>query len=122
MLTSLPVPPIVVIVGIVILYLLLGMFIDMIAAMFLTLPIILPAVLSLGYDPIWFGVLMVFLAEVALVTPPFGLSLFIIKGIVQESDLRHIIHGSLPFILADLVILAIFIAFPEMILYLPSLM
>ena len=120
--TELPVAPTVVIVGIVIFYLILGLFIDMVAAMFITLPIILPAVIKLGYDPIWFGVLVVFLAEIALATPPFGLGLFIINGVIDGSKLSEISIGVLPFILADFVILAILIALPEVVMFLPNLM
>ncbi|WP_428911553.1 TRAP transporter large permease [Niallia sp. Krafla_26] len=122
MLTTLPVPPIFIIIGVAVLYLILGMFIDMISAMFLTLPIIFPTIISLGYDPIWFGIVLVFLTEVALVTPPLGLSLFIIKGAVPKSDLRDIIKGSIPFIIIDFVILALLIAFPEIALFLPNQM
>ncbi|HWL26453.1 MAG TPA: TRAP transporter large permease subunit, partial [Ureibacillus sp.] len=84
--------------------------------------IILPAIEALGYDPIWFGVLLVFLCEVALVTPPFGISLFIIKGAVPDSDIKEIIQGSIPFIIGDLVIIALLVIFPEIITFLPSLM
>ncbi len=121
-LTGLPVAPIWIIIGIVVLYLILGMFIDMISAMFLTLPILFPTVVSLGYDPIWFGVLMVFLTEIALVTPPLGLSLFVIKGAVPQSTLKDVIQGSLPFVIVDLVILAVLIALPQISLFLPNLM
>jgi C4-dicarboxylate transporter, DctM subunit len=121
-LVNLPVAPIGIILGIVILYLVLGMFIDMISAMFITLPVIFPAVVALGYDPIWFGVLLVFLVEVALVTPPFGVSLFILKGTVPGSDLKDIYKGITPFVVADLVIIALFILFPQIITFLPSLM
>lgn len=119
--TSLPVAPVVVIIGIVIFYLILGLFIDMVAAMFITLPILLPAVLKLGYDPIWFGVLVVFLAEIALAMPPFGLGLFIINGVIQDK-LGEIVQGVLPFIVADMVILAILVAWPQLVLFLPNLM
>lgn len=120
--TELPVAPIVVIIGIVIFYLILGLFIDMVAAMFITLPILLPAVIQLGYDPIWFGVLVVFLAEIALATPPFGLGLFIINGAIEGSKLSDITIGAMPFILADFVILAVLIAWPQLVLFLPNLM
>lgn len=121
-LVNLPVAPIIILIGIVIMYLILGMFVDMMAAMFLTLPIIFPAILSLGYDPIWFGVLLVFLAEVSLVTPPFGISLFIIKGTIPDSNFEDIMKGSIPFVVADLVIIALLIMFPEIVTFLPSLM
>ena len=121
-LTALPVAPMWIIIGVVVLYLILGMFIDMISALFLTLPIIFPTIISLGYDPIWFGIIIVFLTAIALVTPPLGLSLFVIKGSIQGSELRDIIRGSLPFIAVDLVILVILIAFPEIALFLPNQM
>jgi len=120
--TELPVSPMVIILGIILMYLFIGMFVDMIAAMFLTLPIILPAITDLGFDPLWFGVLLVFLCEVALVTPPLGMSLFIIKGSVPKSDMKEIIQGSLPFIVADFVVIALLIIFPQIITFLPSLM
>lgn len=120
--TALPVAPIVIIIGIVIFYLILGLFIDMVAAMFITLPILLPAVIQLGYDPIWFGVLVVFLAEIALATPPFGLGLFIINGAIEGSKLSDITIGVMPFILADFVILAILVLWPQFVLFLPNLM
>jgi C4-dicarboxylate transporter DctM subunit len=118
---SLPVEPAVIIVGIVILYLILGMFIDMVAAMFITLPIILPAVSGLGYDLIWFGVMMVFLCEIALATPPFGIGLFIIRG-VAGAELSEVTRGVMPFLIADFVILGILIVWPEIVLLLPNLM
>ena len=121
-LTSLPVPSIVIIIGIIIFFLILGMFIDMLAAMFITLPIILPAVELMGYDMIWFGVMIVFLAEVALVTPPLGISLFIVKGVIKDSDFTDIIKGSIPFIAIDLVAVALFLIFPWLITLLPNLM
>lgn len=121
-LTSLPVDPMLIIVGIVFMYLILGMFIDMISAMFLTLPIIFPTIINLGFDPIWFGIVLVFLTEVALVTPPLGLSLFVIKGVIPNSELKDIIKGCLPFIVIDLIILALLIAFPEITLFLPNKM
>lgn len=121
-LVSLEVHRMVILIAIVIMFLILGMFMDMLAVMFLTLPIILPSIIALGFDPIWFGVLIVFLAEVSLVTPPFGISLFIIKGTIPDSDLTDIIRGSIPFVVSDFVIIALLIIFPEIITFLPDLM
>ncbi|GAB3794096.1 TRAP transporter large permease [Virgibacillus kimchii] len=121
-LVSLDVPRIYILIGIIIMYLILGMFMDMLAAMFLTLPIILPSVIALGYDPIWFGVLLVFIAEVSLVTPPFGLSLFIIKGSVPNADISDVIRGSIPFILGGFLVIILLIIFPEIVTFLPSMM
>jgi tripartite ATP-independent transporter DctM subunit len=103
-------------------YILLGFFFDMIAAMFITLPIILPAITGLGYDPIWFGVLMVHLCEVSQITPPFGLNLFILKGTLPDANLNEVIRGIIPFFIMDIVTLAIYIAFPQLALFLPSKM
>jgi len=119
---SLNVHPMVIMICICLLYIFLGMFIDMLSALFITIPIILPAVVELGFDPIWFGVIVVFIAELSMVTPPFGLSLFVIKGSIKDSSIPEIVRGSLPFIVADLVILLIFLFFPDLILFLPNMM
>ena len=122
-LLGLQVPPIVVIFGIMTMYIILGCFMDILSALFLTLPIIFPAVLALGFDPIWFGVLVVHIVEIAMITPPFGLNLFVVKGAAGDQvELNEIIRGIYPFVAADIVTLAIFIVFPELILFLPNLM
>lgn len=95
---------------------------DMMAAMFLTLPIILPAVVALGYDPIWFGIVMVVLCEMSLVTPPFGLGLFVVKGVFPDADFSEILKGSLPFVIADVALLILMLAFPDIALFLPNRM
>lgn len=121
-LTSLNVNPMIIMLCICAMYLILGMFIDMLSALFLTLPIIFPAVIQLGFDPIWFGVIIVFLAEVSLVTPPFGMSIFVIQGVVKNAKFSEIVKGSVPFIIADFVILFILLFFPDLVLFLPNLM
>ena len=90
--------------------------------MILTLPIIFPAIVSLGFDPIWFGILLIYLSELAMITPPFGLHLFVLKGIFQDAEMNEVIFGAVPFIMAAVVILFILIAFPEIALWLPSQM
>ena len=119
---GLQVPPIVILIGVLVLYIIAGMFIDMLAFAFLTLPIIYPAIVAIGYDPIWFGVITAHMFEVALITPPFGLNLFIIRSIVPDKNMREIIESVTWFVVADLVILAIYVAFPEVATWLPSLM
>ncbi len=119
---GLPVPRFVILVGVLILYIIAGMFIDMLAFAFLTLPIIYPAMKALGYDPIWFGVITVHMFEVALITPPFGLNLYIIRGIVPDKTMRDIIGGTGWFVAMDMVTLAIYVAFPQVATWLPSLM
>jgi C4-dicarboxylate transporter DctM subunit len=119
---ALEVPRIVILLGVLLLFIIAGMFIDMIAFAFLTLPVIFPAMMSLGYDPLWFGVICIFMFELALITPPFGLNLFILRGMVPGVNMSDIIRGAFPFVLADFGILAIFVAFPQLATWLPSMM
>jgi C4-dicarboxylate transporter DctM subunit len=120
--TGLPFSPIIILIGVMMMYLVIGTFADMIAALFITMPIIFPAIEKLGFDPIWFGVLMVMQCEIALITPPFGLSLFIVKGVVKDVALNDVIKGILPFFIVDLIVLALYIAFPQIALFLPQRM
>jgi len=87
-----------------------------------TLPIIFPVIVALGFDPIWFTILMVMTCEVGLITPPFGMNAFVIKGVVPEVPLWVIFRGIWPFFLADMVSLSILIAFPKIVTILPSIM
>lgn len=120
--TGLPFHRIVVLIGVMAMYLVIGTFVDMIAALFITMPIIFPAMVKLGFDPVWFGVLMVMQCEIALITPPFGLSLFIVKGVVKDVTLIEVIKGIFPFFIVDLIVLALYIAFPKIALFLPQQM
>jgi tripartite ATP-independent transporter DctM subunit len=120
--TGLQVAPIYVLIAVMVMYLFIGMFVDMVAALFITLPIIYPAIIKLGFDPIWFGVLIVMQCEIALIHPPFGLSLFIVKGIVKDVTMNDVIIGILPFLVVDMIVLVIYIAFPQIALFLPNLM
>ena len=121
-LAGLEVPRYVILIAIVLFYVIVGMFMDMVPAMFITLPLIFPTVVKLGYDPIWFGVLIVQLGEISLLTPPFGLNLFIIKGLMPEVEMGEIIRGTVPFIFGAIVTLIILIIFPQFSLFLPDLM
>ncbi|MBI4274941.1 MAG: TRAP transporter large permease, partial [Rhizobiales bacterium] len=102
----------IVLCGIMGMYLILGTFFDMLAAMFITLPIIFPLIIKLGYDPIWFGVLIVHLCQVALITPPYGLNLFVLKSVVPDSTMAEVIRGSTYFIVMDVIVLILYIQFP----------
>lgn len=121
-LTGLNVPSIVVIIGIMAMYIVLGSFMDVVPALFLTLPIVFPAVVALGYDPIWFGVLIVHIVEIGMITPPFGINLFILRGVIPEAKTAEVIRGVVPFIITDMFTLAIYILFPQVALLLPSMM
>jgi tripartite ATP-independent transporter DctM subunit len=117
---SIDLPGAVVLIFIYLLYVVLGCFIDGISAMVLTLPVILPIVTGLGYDPIWFGVVLVVLCEVGMITPPMGINLFVIQGI-SKRDLHEVIAGSAPFFLIMLIGIALMTIFPLLVLWLPSL-
>lgn len=105
--------------AIVVLYLILGMFFDSLAMMLLTLSFVMPIVLQLGYDPVWWGVTFVLLAEIGLVTPPFGLNLFTIHGVLPRFSVMYIARGSLPFLAVMLLMIALLVAFPQLALWLP---
>jgi C4-dicarboxylate transporter DctM subunit len=105
--------------AIVVLYLILGMFFDSMAMMLLTLSFVVPIVLKLGYDPIWWGVTFVLLAEIGLVTPPFGLNLFTINGVLPQFSVMTIARASLPFLAVMLLMIGLLIVFPQIALWLP---
>jgi len=105
--------------AIVILYLVLGMFFDSMAMMLLTLSFVMPVIAKLGYDPVWWGVTFVLLAEIGLVTPPFGLNLFTIHGVLPRYSVMYIARASLPFLAVMILIVWILIFFPELALWLP---
>ncbi len=107
--------------GIVILYILLGMFLDIISAVILTIPVIYPLIIMLGFDPIWFGVIITILIEMGLVTPPVGLDAFILSG-ATNVPLATIFRGIVPFVVAEIVCVIILAAFPQIALFLPGTM
>jgi len=119
---SLDMPPIVVMICILLFYVILGMFMDAIGMLLLTLPVVYPAVIALGYDPIWFGIIVVKMAEICLITPPIGLNCFVVNGVRPDIPLTTVFRGILPFFLADVVTVGLFLAFPEIILWVPRMM
>lgn len=120
--TGLSVPPLMVLVGIMVFYLILGCFMDALSILVITMPIVFPAILALGFDPIWFGILITFSIEVALVTPPYGLNLFVIQATVPDLKLGDLYRGVSWFVLMDIVRLVFLIAFPQISLWLPDMM
>ena len=107
---------------IMLMYLVLGCMMDAMAMIILTVPIIFPAIVALGFDPIWFGVIIVMTVELGLIHPPVGMNVFVIKSVVKEVSFTTIFKGVLPFVATDLVRLVILIAFPVIALWLPSRM
>ncbi len=103
-------------------YFVLGCLLDSLAMILLTIPIVFPIVKALGYDPVWFGIIMVMVVELGLITPPIGMNVFVIKGITKDIPLETIFRGVTPFIIAQIVLIAILVAFPSIALWLPSTM
>ena len=107
---------------IMLMYLVLGCLMDALAMVILTVPIIFPVIVHLGFDPIWFGVIIVMTVELGLIHPPVGMIVFVIKSVIQDVTFATIFRGVLPFILTDLIRLVILITFPIIALWLPSRM
>jgi len=118
---GLDLPPLMVLVGMQLLVFLLGMFMETISIMMICLPIFVPLVKILGFDPIWFGVIMLINFEMGLITPPFGMLLFVMKGVAPEGiGIEEICRAALPFILCDALAILLIIIFPALALWLPS--
>jgi tripartite ATP-independent transporter DctM subunit len=120
--TGLGLAPTGALVLIMLMYLVLGCLMDAMAMVILTVPIIFPAITALGFDPIWFGVIIVMTVELGLIHPPVGMNVFVIKTVVQDVTFGTIFAGVIPFVLTDIVRLAILIAFPAIATWLPNRM
>jgi len=107
---------------IMVMYLVLGCLMDAMAMIILTVPIIFPVITALGFDPIWFGIVIVMTVELGLIHPPVGMNVFVIKSVVKDVSFTTIFKGVLPFVATDIVRLVILIAFPVIALWLPSRM
>jgi len=94
---------------------------DALALITLTIPILYPVVLALGFDPIWFGVIIVLVTEMGVITPPVGVNVYVIKGIAKDVPLETIFKGILPFLVALIVAISILMAFPQIATFLPNL-
>ena len=119
---TLPFGPHGILVIILLIYLVLGCALDSLAMILLTIPIFFPVVQNLGFDPVWFGVVIVMVVELGLISPPIGMNVFIIKGMAPEVALGHIYVGVLPFVIAEILLIALIVAWPELATYLPSTM
>jgi C4-dicarboxylate transporter, DctM subunit len=114
--------PAMVIFTIMVIYIILGCLLESISMILLTMPLFFPVVVGLGFDPVWFGIFVVVLVELGLITPPIGVNLFVIKSVIPDVPLTTTIKGVLPFIVADLLRIAIIAVFPAVTLFLPNLM
>jgi len=118
---ALPLAPLMIMTLILIGYIILGFFMDQIAILILTVPVILPVVVALGFDPVWFGVIVVVTAEVGMVTPPLGMNVFVVARYTRR-PIGELFRGVLPHVWAHLIVIALLTLFPSLILWLPSTM
>ncbi len=114
--------PAMVLMLIMLFYIVLGCFMDAMSMILLTVPFLAPVAASLDFDMVWFGILVVTVAEIGLITPPIGMNLFVVQATQPELTQRTVIRGILPFILADVVRLALLAAIPALTLWLPGKM
>ena len=119
---ALPVPNVVTLITLLGVYIVLGCIMPIIPAIVLTVPIFFPVVTGLGYDPIWFGVIIVTMAEMGQITPPVGINVFALAGVAENVSMGTIFKGIFPFLIADVARVALIILFPALALFLPSLM
>jgi len=120
--STLPVSPPVIIGLIIFIYLIMGCLMDSLAMIMLTIPIFYPVVTSLGYDPIWFGVIIVLVTEMGVITPPVGINVYVVGGVARDVPLHIIFKGALHLLIAQLVTALLLIFFPQIALFLPGLM
>jgi TRAP-type C4-dicarboxylate transport system permease large subunit len=103
-------------------YVVLGMFMEAIGMLLLTLPVVYPAVVALGYNPIWFGIVAVKMCEICLISPPVGLNCYVVSVMRPDIPLGDVFRGAVPFFIAELIIVAMFLAWPDIILIVPRLL
>lgn len=120
--TRLEISPVMVVAVIMVIYVILGTAMEELSMILLTVPVFFPLIVHLGVDPIWFGILIVCVVEIGLISPPVGMNLFVLKTLLPQVSTGTVFRGVLPFMAADCVRLAILVAFPAISLYLPGLM
>jgi TRAP-type C4-dicarboxylate transport system permease large subunit len=112
-----------IVMGLIILvYLILGCFIDTMTMVLLTIPVFFPLIKALNYDPVWFGVIVVLCVEMALVTPPVGMNVWVVSGLAKDVPMELIFKGIWPFVVVELIFVIILIAFPQIVLFLPQML
>jgi tripartite ATP-independent transporter DctM subunit len=121
-LSNLNMPTFLLLFLLLLIYLILGSIFDTVSAMLITLPFVLPLITSLGYSPVWWGIINVVVIEIGMITPPIGLNVFVLKGVAKDIPLNTIFRGILPFLCADIVRLIILVVFPALITWLPGIL
>lgn len=123
MITKAEISPMLILLGMLLTTLILGTFMEQIAIMMITLPVYMPVIRALGFDDVWFGILMLINIEIALTTPPFGMICFVMKGVAPKGTTMSEIYGAaLPFIICDIMAIALIMAFPGIVTFLPGIM
>jgi len=117
---GLDLPPLAMVLVVVVFYLVLGCFMETLSMMIMTVPVVAPVMIALGFDPIWLGIVIIVLVETALITPPVGLNLFVVQSLRKSGSMTAVIVGSLPFVLALFLMVALLVAFPQLALWLPQ--
>jgi C4-dicarboxylate transporter DctM subunit len=120
--THLGLSPIMVVTAMMLIYIVLGTVMEELTMVLLTIPLFFPIVTSLGFDPVWFGVLIVMIVQIGLISPPVGMNLFVINSLLPDVRLGQIFRGCWPFVAVMVVMLGVLLAFPQLSLWLPSLM
>jgi tripartite ATP-independent transporter DctM subunit len=120
--SGLPLGRTAILIVILLMYVVLGCLLDSLAMVLLTIPIVFPIIKSLGFDPVWFGIIIVMVVELGLITPPIGMNVFVIKAIARDVPLEKLFRGVMPFVVAQILLIAILVAFPQIALWLPSTM
>jgi TRAP-type C4-dicarboxylate transport system permease large subunit len=119
---GLPVSRYFILAAILLLYIILGALMDEMAMVLLTVPVFFPVMMQLGFDPIWFGIIIIMMCVLGMIAPPVGMIVFVIAGIAPDIPMSTIYRGILPFFLAAILLVVLLVAFPQIVLFLPSLM
>lgn len=118
---QLPVHPMLILTGIIVLYIILGMFLDIFSAVILTIPVVYPLVVAMGWNPIWFGIIIVILIEMGLVTPPVGMDAFVLSGAINV-PITKVFRSVIPFLIVEVIFIILLVIFPQIALWLPGTM
>jgi C4-dicarboxylate transporter, DctM subunit len=120
--THLGLSPVMIVAAMMLIYVVLGTVMEELTMVLLTIPLFFPIVTALGFDPVWFGVLIVMIVQIGLISPPVGMNLFVINALLPKVGLGQIFRGTWPFVLVQIVVLSLLLALPSLSLWLPSLM
>ena len=119
--TGLSLTPVQLLIAVVIFYLILGMFMETLSMMVATVPIIAPIMFKAGYDPVWFGIIIIILMELAMITPPVGINLYVVQGLRKRGKIDDVIIGASPFVITMLLMIVILSIWPQIALWLPQI-